>query len=96
MDCGPPGSSVHGTLQAGILELVAIPFSRDAPQPKDWTRLSCTTGKFFTIWATREAQVQNENAQIFENIFQNNEELQGSHSTALSQAQGPPESEGLA
>ena len=28
MDCGPPGSSVHGILQARILEWVAISFSR--------------------------------------------------------------------
>ena len=28
MDCGPPGSSVHGILQATILEWIAIPFSR--------------------------------------------------------------------
>ena len=31
MDCSPPGSSVHGILQARILEWVAIPFSRDLP-----------------------------------------------------------------
>jgi len=34
MDCGPPGSSVHGILQARILEWVAIPFSTvDLPDP---------------------------------------------------------------
>ena len=33
MDCSPPGSSVHGTLQARILECVAMPFSRDRPHP---------------------------------------------------------------
>ena len=33
MDCSPPGSSVHGILQAKILEWVAIPFSRDLPDP---------------------------------------------------------------
>ena len=33
MDCSPPGSSVHGILQARILEWVAIPFSRDLPNP---------------------------------------------------------------
>ena len=33
MDCGPPGSSVHGILQARILEWVAIPFSVGASQP---------------------------------------------------------------
>ena len=41
MDCGPPGSSVHGLLQAGILEWVAIPFSRGSSRPRDWTRVSC-------------------------------------------------------
>ena len=29
MDCSPPGSSVHGTLQAGILKWVAVSFSKD-------------------------------------------------------------------
>ena len=33
MDCSPPGSSVHGTLQAEILEWVAIPFSGALPDP---------------------------------------------------------------
>ena len=33
MDCNPPGFSVHGILQARILEWVAIPFSRDLPEP---------------------------------------------------------------
>ena len=33
MDCSPPGSSVHGTLQARILEWVALPSSRDLPDP---------------------------------------------------------------
>ena len=33
MDCGPPGSSVYGILQARMLEWVAIPFSRDLPDP---------------------------------------------------------------
>ena len=35
MDRGLPGSSVHGILQAKILEWVAIPFSRGSSQPKD-------------------------------------------------------------
>ena len=33
MDCSPLGSSVHGILQARILEKVSIPFSRDLPHP---------------------------------------------------------------
>ena len=47
----PPGSSVHGILQARIPEWVAISFSRGSSQPSDWTRVSSITGKFFTIWA---------------------------------------------
>ena len=57
MDCSPPGSSVHWILQARILEWVAIPFSRGPSQPWDWTQISRITGRFFTIWATREAHV---------------------------------------
>ena len=46
----------HGILQAGILEWVAFPFSRESYQPRDQTQVSCTAGGFFTSWATREAQ----------------------------------------
>ena len=35
MDCSPPGSSVHGILQARILEWVACPFSRVSSQPRE-------------------------------------------------------------
>ena len=55
-DCSPPGSSVHEILQARILEWVAIPFSRGSSWPRDWTLISCITGRFFTIWATRETK----------------------------------------
>ena len=55
MDCNLPGSSVHGILQARILEWVAISFSRGSSQPRDRTCISCIAGRFFTIWATREA-----------------------------------------
>ena len=34
MDCSPPGSSVHGILQARILEWVAISFSRGSSRPR--------------------------------------------------------------
>ena len=57
MDCSPPGSSVHGTSQARILERVAIPFSRGSSWPGDGTRVSCITGGLFTIWAIRPALV---------------------------------------
>ena len=55
MDYSPPGSSIHGILQAGILEWVAIPFSRGSSLPRDQTQLSCIAGESFTLWATREA-----------------------------------------
>ena len=48
MDCSPPGSSVHGILQARILEWVAISFSRGSSQPRNQTQVSCIAGKFFT------------------------------------------------
>ena len=55
VDCGPPGSSVHGILQAGILEWVAMSFSRGSSWPRDPTRVSRIADGFFTIWATGEA-----------------------------------------
>ena len=51
----PPGSSVHGIIQARILEWVAISFSRGSSPLRDQTQVSCTAGRFFTVWATREA-----------------------------------------
>ena len=55
MESSPPGSSVHGILQARILEKVAIPFSRESSQPKDQTHVFCIAGGLFTVWATRGA-----------------------------------------
>ena len=51
----PPGSSIHGILQAKILAPVAIAFFRGSSQPRDQTCISCTAGGFFTFWATRKA-----------------------------------------
>ena len=51
-DCSPPGFSVHGILQARILEWIAIPFSRGTSQPRNRTLVSCVAGRFFTVWAT--------------------------------------------
>jgi len=48
MDCSLLGSSVHGILQARILEWVAFPFSRGPSQPRDRTRASRIVGGFFT------------------------------------------------
>ena len=49
MDRSLPGSSVHGILQARILEWVAISFSRGSSRPRDQTWASCIAGSFFTI-----------------------------------------------
>ena len=49
MDCGPPGSSVHGIFQARKLEWVAIPFSRRSSQSRDQTQVCCIAGGFFTV-----------------------------------------------
>ena len=49
IDCSPPGSSVHGILQARILEWVAIPSYRGSSQPRDRTLVSYSAGRFFTI-----------------------------------------------
>ena len=48
MDCSLPGSSVHGILQARMLEWVAISFSRRSSRPRDQTHIPCITGGFFT------------------------------------------------
>ena len=59
MECSPPGSSVHGILQARMLEWVAVPSSRWSSQPRDWTRISYVSriaGGFFTtepLWKPR-------------------------------------------
>ena len=45
--------TVHGILQARILEWVAFPFSRGSSQPRDRTQVSHIAGGFFTSWATR-------------------------------------------
>ena len=55
MDCSLPGSSVHGVLQARILEWVVIPFFRGSSQLVDRTWGSYIAGRLFTIWGTREA-----------------------------------------
>ena len=58
MDCSLPSSSIHGILQARILEWVAISFSRGSSRPRDWTQVSCIIGRCFTVWATREVPMQ--------------------------------------
>ena len=62
MDCSPPGSSVHGILQARLLEWVAMPSSRDLPDPgiESVPLLSpALASGFFTTSATWEAPLIN-------------------------------------
>ena len=56
MGCSLSGPSVHGVLQARIPVWVTIPFSRGSSRPRDQTRVSYISGRFFTVSATREAQ----------------------------------------
>ena len=53
--CDPVDYTVHGILQARILEWVVFPFSSGSSWPRNWTGVSCIAGRLFTSWATREA-----------------------------------------
>ena len=64
--CSLPGSCVHRILQAKTLEWVVMPYSRRSSQPRDWTQVACITGRFFTIWATREALISTGVGQLVE------------------------------
>ena len=55
LDCTPPGFSVHGILQARILEWVAVPSSRGSSSPSDQAHIFCIGGQILYRWATWEA-----------------------------------------
>ena len=55
MDWSLPGFSVHGILQARILEWVAISFSKGSSWPRDWTHISCTGRWILYPWTSWEA-----------------------------------------
>ena len=55
VDCSLSGSSVHGILQARILEWIAISFSRGSSGTRNWTQVSWIAGRWFTNWSMREA-----------------------------------------
>jgi len=56
VDCSPPGSSVHGILQARILEWVAMPSSRGSSHPRDQTASLALAGGFFTTEPPRKPE----------------------------------------
>ena len=64
INCSPPGSSVHGILQARILEWAATLFSRGSSWPRDRTWVSHIAVRFFTVWATREAHVSHSKGEL--------------------------------
>ena len=53
--CDPKDYTIHGILQARILEWVAFPFTRRSSRPRNQTRVTCIAGGFFTNSAIREA-----------------------------------------
>ena len=60
MDCSLPGSSLHGILQARILEWVAMPSSRESSQTSDQTHASCVSwmaGMFFITEPSRKPYI---------------------------------------
>ena len=58
IDCSLPASSVLRILQARIQEWIVIPFSKGSSWPRNWTQISCTEGRFFTIWAASKAHTE--------------------------------------
>ena len=53
--CSEWKSQSHVQLFAALQTPLSMGFSRQSSQPRDWTWVSCVAGRFFTIWATREA-----------------------------------------
>ena len=76
VNCSLPGSSVHGILQARLLDWVAILFSSGSSQPRDRTQVSHIAGRFFTIWATRETCHQKLLCTLHEYVSVYQEEVQ--------------------
>ena len=62
--------SVHGILQARILQWEATSLSRGSSQSRDRTQISCTAGGFFIVWDTRKAHIS-EMASCFLQVFRN-------------------------
>ena len=78
MDCSPPGSSVHGILQARALEWVAMPSSRGSSQLRDWTHVSCIGRQALYHWEAKIPQpVQQISSQALESTRHNWKEALG-------------------
>ena len=78
MNCSPPGSSVHGILQARLLEWGAIPFYRGSSRPRDQTRVSCIGRRIlYHLSHQKSPQLFHARLQISNNIQQNSPLLFG-------------------
>ena len=58
MDCSPPGSSVHGILRQEYSSVLPFPSPEDLPNPGIESMSPTLAGRFFTVWATREASTE--------------------------------------
>ena len=88
MDCSLTGSSLHGILQARVLEWVAVSFSRGSSRRRDQTRVSCIPGRRFKIWATREAHsLWNLNTFFFQTPSQQRKKTSSAKSEPCSSAE---------
>ena len=67
-ECSSPGSSVHGSLQARILEWGAIPFPRGSSQPREWTLVPCIADGFLPTEPpermAEKTQIKNESRKV--------------------------------
>ena len=76
LDGSPPGSSVHGILQARIRGWVAISISSGSSWSRDQTHVCCIVGRCFTIWAMKEAlctELWSKQESIFPRWYQDRE-----------------------
>ena len=64
MNCSPSGSSIHGDSPSKNTRVGCHALSRGSSHPSDWTHVSLIVGRFFTVWATREAQISSINKSV--------------------------------
>ena len=64
MHCSLPGSSLHGDSPSKNTRVGCHALSRGSSHPSDWTHVSLIVGRFFTVWATREAQISSINKSV--------------------------------
>ena len=83
MDCSPPGSSVHGILQARMLEWVAISYFRESSWPRDRTFVSCIVRWILNHYTTWEAHPYISSLQFSHLVVSDSLQLRGQQHTRL-------------